>query len=137
MTTSFRLDGKLEASNNLQVWKYILEENDLIRSKDPKGESDNEPNILISSLSGTATHGSDTWIIESGASKHMTGYRYSLPNLIKKESPHKVKLGDDYQYPIKGIGESSFKLDSRKFMKIKYFLLVPGLRKNLLSISSL
>jgi hypothetical protein len=67
----------------------------------------------------------------------MTGYQYSLSNLIKKDSPHKVKLGDDYQYPIKGIGEASFKLDSEKFMKIKDVLLVPGLKKNLLSISAL
>jgi hypothetical protein len=48
-----------------------------------------------------------------------------------------VKLGDDYRYPIKGVGEASFKLDSGKLMKRKYFLLVPGLRKNLFSISSL
>jgi hypothetical protein len=53
------------------------------------------------------------------------------------DSPHKVNVGDDYRYPIKGVGEASFKLDSRKLMKRKYFLLVPGLRKNLLSISSL
>jgi hypothetical protein len=67
----------------------------------------------------------------------MTEYQYSLSNLIKKDSPHKVKLGDDYQYPIKGVGEASFKLDSGKLMKIKDVLLVLGLRKNLLSISSL
>ena len=67
----------------------------------------------------------------------MKVYQYSLSNLIKKDSPHKVKHGDDYHYPIKGVGEYSFKLDSGKLMKIKYFLLVPGLRKNLLSISSL
>jgi hypothetical protein len=58
-------------------------------------------------------------------------------NLIKKESPHTVKLGDDYRYPIKGVGEASFKLDSKKLMKIKDVLLIPRLRKNLLSISSL
>jgi hypothetical protein len=37
MTTGFRVDGKLEGSNDLQAWKYIVEENDLIRSKDPEG----------------------------------------------------------------------------------------------------
>jgi hypothetical protein len=137
MTTSFRLDGKLEGSNDYQAWRYILEENDLVRSKYPEGESDGEPNLLISALSGTVTHGSDTWLIDSGASKHMMGYPYSLSNLIKKDSPHKVKLGDDYQYPIKGVGEASFKLDSGKLMKVKDVLLVPGLRKNLLSISAL
>jgi hypothetical protein len=67
----------------------------------------------------------------------MTGYQYSLSNLIKKDSPHKVKLGYDYQYPIKGVGEASFKLDSRKLMKIKDVLLIPGLRKNILFVSAL
>ena len=49
----------------------------------------------------------------------------------------KVKLGDDYQYPIKGSGESSYKLDSGKSMKMKNVLFVPGLKKSLLSIFAL
>ena len=46
-------------------------------------------------------------------------------------------LGDDSQYPIKRLGEASYKLDSGKPMKMKDVLYVPGLKKNLLSISSL
>ena len=53
--------------------------------------------------------------------------------LSEHESPHKVKHGDDYQYLIKGSGESSYNLDSGKTMKMKDVLFVPGL-KNLLSI---
>ena len=53
------------------------------------------------------------------------------------ESPHKVKLGDDYQYPIKGSGEDSYKLDSGKSLKMQDVLYVSGLKKNLLSISTL
>ena len=30
-----------------------------------------------------------------------------------------MKLGDDYQYPIKGSGESSYKLDSSKSLTMK------------------
>ena len=48
-----------------------------------------------------------------------------------------MKLGDDYQYLIKGVGETSYKLDSGKTMRMKDVLYVPGLKKNLLSISSL
>ena len=40
-------------------------------------------------------------------------------------------MGDDYQYPIKGIGESSCKLDSGTSMKMKEVLYVPGLKKEL------
>ena len=90
---------------------------------------------MISTLTGTVTHGTDTWLVDSGASKHMTGYKDYLSTLIERKSHQKVKLGDDYQYPIKGVGEASYKLDSRKFLKMKDVLYVPGLKKNLLSIS--
>ena len=67
----------------------------------------------------------------------MTGYKESLVNLSEHESPHKVKLGDDYHYPIKGSGEASYKLDFVKHLRMKYVLYVPGLNKNILSISPL
>ena len=46
-------------------------------------------------------------------------------------------MGDDYQYPIKVIGESSYKLHFGTPIKMKELLYVPGLKKNLLSISDL
>ena len=48
-----------------------------------------------------------------------------------------MKLGDDYQYPIKGSGEASYKIDSRKSLNMKYVLYVSRFKKNILSISSL
>ena len=48
-----------------------------------------------------------------------------------------MKHGDDYQYPIKGSGESSYKLEYEKSLKMKDVLYVPGLKNNLLSISTL
>ena len=48
-----------------------------------------------------------------------------------------MKLGDDYQYPIKGSGEASYKLESEKSLKIKDMLYVLGLKNNLISISAL
>ena len=67
----------------------------------------------------------------------MTGYKDSLSYLEQKDSAHKVMLGDDYKYPIKGMEESSYKLDSGNSMKMKDVMYVPGLKKNLLSISTL
>ena len=67
----------------------------------------------------------------------MTGSQEALTSLVKKESPHKVKLGDDFQYPIKGVGEASYKLDSGKSIKMKDVLFVLGLKNKLLSISAL
>jgi hypothetical protein len=48
-----------------------------------------------------------------------------------------VTLGYDYQYPIKGVGESNYKINLGNSMKMKDVLYVPGLTKNLLSISTL
>jgi hypothetical protein len=100
-------------------------------------ESCDEEYVLISSIIGAITHESEIWLMENGASKHMTCYKYSLSNLTHNDSLHKMKLGDDYQYPMKGVGESSYKLDSGNVMKMKEVFYVHGLKKNLLSISTL
>jgi hypothetical protein len=96
-----------------------------------------EDYVLISALLRLVSPGEDTWLIDSGASKHMIGQRDILSSLTEKNFSQKVTLGDDYQYPIKGVGESNYKLDSGTPMKMKDVLYVPGLTKNLLSISTL
>ena len=87
-------------------------------------------NVMNSALTCTVTHGSNVWLVDSGASKHMTGFKHSFTHMTEEDSPQKVKLGDDYQYPIKGSGEASYKLDSGKSMKMKDVLYVLGLKKN-------
>ena len=67
----------------------------------------------------------------------MTCYKDSLSCLVLKEFPHKLMLGYDYQYPIKGMGEASYKLESRNSMKMKDVLYVPRLNKNIFSILDL
>jgi hypothetical protein len=93
--------------------------------------------VLILALSKYVTPGEDTWLIYSVASKHMMGQRDILSSILAKNFSQKVTLGDDYQYPIKGVGESNHKLDSGNSLKIKDVLYVPGLTKNLLFISDL
>jgi hypothetical protein len=93
--------------------------------------------VLISALSGSVTPREDTWFIDSGASKHMTGQRDILSCISENKFSQKVTLGDDYQYPIKGVGESNYKLNSGNSIKMKDILYVPGLTENLLSISAL
>ena len=48
-----------------------------------------------------------------------------------------MKLGDDYQYPIKGSGEYSYKLEYGKYLNIKDVIYVLGLNKNILTIYEL
>ena len=67
----------------------------------------------------------------------MTIYNESFVNMYEHESPNKVKLGDDYQYPTKGSGKTSYNIYFGKSLKMKDVLYVPRLKKNLLSISAL
>ena len=93
--------------------------------------------MLFSALSWYVTPREDTRLIDSGISKNMKGKKQTLSRLEEKNSLWKISLGDDYQYPIKGIGESSYKLDYGTSMKMKEVLYVPDLKKNLLYISAL
>jgi hypothetical protein len=96
-----------------------------------------EDYVLISALSGSMSPGEDTWLIDSGSSKNTTGQRDILSSLTEKNFPHKFTLGYDYQYPIKGVGESNYKIYSGTPMKMKDVLYVLGLTKKFLSISAL
>jgi hypothetical protein len=71
----------------------------------------------------------DSCLIDSGASKHMTGQRGILSCITENNFPYKVTVGDDCQYPIKGIGESNYKLNSGTPMKMKDALYVSGLQR--------
>jgi hypothetical protein len=68
--------------------------------------------VLILALSGSVKPGEDTWLIHSGASKHMTRQRDILSYFSENKFSQKVTLGDDYQYPIKGVVESNYKINS-------------------------
>jgi hypothetical protein len=46
-----------------------------------------EEYVLFSALLGYMTVGEETWLIDSGASKHMTGEKNTLSRLIEKDSP--------------------------------------------------
>jgi hypothetical protein len=46
-----------------------------------------EDYVLFSALSGFVSPGEDTWVIDSGASKHMTGQRDILSSLTKNKFP--------------------------------------------------
>jgi hypothetical protein len=67
----------------------------------------------------------------------MMGQRDTLSCISEKKFSQKVTLGDDYQYPIKGMGESNYKLNSGNSLKLKDVLYVLRLTNNLLSISAL
>ena len=64
--------------------------------------------FLLSALTSTIIDNNDTWFIDSDASKHMIGYKYSHNELREKNSTLYVELGDNNKYAVKGVGTSSF-----------------------------
>ena len=75
---------------------HIAEDDEPPRKKiKEEDSSSNDEYVLIYALMGTVTHGSNDWLIDSGASKHMMGFKESFLKLSEHESTHKVKLGDD------------------------------------------
>ena len=93
--------------------------------------------LLLSALSGTVQTSRDTWLIDSGASHHMTGYGDHLVDVVQREFQEKVVLGHDARYVVKGPGATSFQLDSRKTLRMRDVLLVPGMISNLIVVSAL
>ena len=79
----------------------------------------------------------DTWLIDSGASRYITGFRDHLANIVEKETNLHVFLGDDAIYNVKGVGTSTFQLDSDMQLQLSEVLYVPGMKRNLVSISAL
>jgi hypothetical protein len=92
--------------------------------------------INISSLSGMVPTNDNTWLIDSGASRDMTGLRDHLTNFVEKET-HLHVLGDDARYNVRGVGTSTFQLDSDMQLQIKEVLYVPRMKRNLVSIFAL
>jgi len=92
---------------------------------------------LVSELSNTVITGPKTWLVDSGASKHMTSYKDIISYYKRKSFAEHVELGDDRSYMIDGVGSISFQLDFRAILHIDEVLFVSGIKKNLLSVATL
>jgi hypothetical protein len=67
--------------------------------------------INISTLSGMVPTNYNTWLIDNGASKHMTSIRDHLTNFVEKETHLHAALGNDVRYNVRGVGTYTFQLD--------------------------
>jgi hypothetical protein len=104
----------------------------------PSNERENRKEyFLVSTLSSTIIIGSKTWLVDNGASKHMTGYKEILSDFKKKSLAEQVELRDDKCYKIEGVGSISFRLESGAILHVDEVLYVPRLRKNLLLVATL
>jgi hypothetical protein len=63
---------------------------------------------IVLALSGTVTKSEEVWLVDNGASKHMTGFKQKIENYQDKKFNVNVELGDDGTYDIKRFGVVSF-----------------------------
>jgi hypothetical protein len=92
---------------------------------------------LISALSGSLTNSDESWLVDSGASRHMTGNKGVLANFKEKKFSAQVELGDNASYAIGGIGSASFQLESGGELHIEEIMYCLGLKKNLIFVAVL
>jgi len=76
-------------------------------------------------------------LIDIGASRHFTGYKEALSNLVKKKTNMEIILGDNATYPVKGIGIVTLHLNQGQTLHLQEVLYVPDLKKNPISISAM
>ena len=77
------------------------------------------------------------WFLDSGASFHMTGDRDLFSYLEEKDLGVHIEMGDDGRYNATGISTISFERESGKPFVLKEVMHVPGLKKNLISMTML
>ena len=71
---------KAERVKKMKIFQaHAAEDSDQeVEEEAKKDEDSNEEHVLISALIGSVSPRNDTWLIDSGASKHMTGFKESL-----------------------------------------------------------
>jgi transposase InsO family protein len=89
---------------------------------------------LIACLSSSTNSG--VWYIDSGASSHMTGVRDYFSSL-KEEMDLVIEMGNNAKCRATGHGTVTFQRESGKPLMVRDILYVPGMTKNLISVSTL
>ena len=67
----------------------------------------------------------------------MTRYKENLSKIVEKDSHLRVVLGDDANYIVKRYEATSLQLESNDTLYLSDVLYVPGMKRNLVSISAL
>ena len=109
---------------------HFAEENPNFGSKDLK--------LFVSNVALSAeTNNVDACFVDSGASIHMTCNKNWYINFKETHNGAHIYLGDDHSYQIKGCGDISVTLSNGTIRHIHNVVYVPGLEKNLISMSTI
>lgn len=102
----------------------------------PKTKNNKKPNNMLAFSATLKEHDEEAWILDSGASMHMTFKRDYFCELNESQYNNSVKLGN--KQDIKVCGEGTILIDKKvngtwERCKLENVLYVPDLRRNLFS----
>ena len=75
--------------------------------------------ILVSALFAASPPDTmDLRLIDSGASRHITGFKEALSDMVEKDTNLEIILGDNATYLVKGTGTVTLHLSQGKFLRL-------------------
>lgn len=80
---------------------------------------------------------SSAWVLESGASNHMTAVAQSLTNTKSHVRNEHIMAANGHHLPISGIGSLDFSTPQEHSLKLSNVYFVPNLSANLISVGQL
>ncbi|CAI7788784.1 unnamed protein product [Closterium sp. NIES-54] len=95
---------------------------------------DNNDREFVFVASGTTVGGVDAWVLDTGATQHMTASATLLNNVTTVAPVKRVMFGNRDTLDVTGQGDLRLMVDGGP-LTIKNVLVVPGLGANLLSVS--
>ena len=121
---------KLKADNERKK-KYAQEKRQETTNK--PGEKTYSGAFTASALLSSSVNNNQLWIVDSGASNHMSPNKQQLSNYKEFEIPRQITLADGGETPAYGEGDLHF--TSENFVgKLEAVLYVPKIAENLFSI---
>jgi len=93
-----------------------------------------DPSQEVHSLS--VSDSGDVWFFDSGASRHITSRKDLFGRLIPSSCGRKVTCANNASYPVQGTGDVMLTAINGSEFLLQDVLYVPGIKKNLLSVSS-
>ncbi|MCO5581900.1 hypothetical protein L7F22_035789 [Adiantum nelumboides] len=97
----------------------------------------NPPMQLYATFIGAPYTSANMWFLDTRATHHMTYHLEWLKNLTSLSIPLEVSFGDDSTQPAQAYGDVKITLPEGRKVIIPQVDYVPGLRKNLISVSEL
>jgi hypothetical protein len=93
--------------------------------------------FLLVSRTSLDTISVGAWLIDNGATCHMTGARELFKSFIESDSDMHVELGMGTKHAIKRSGTVSFWMESSSVLRVTNVLWVPELMRSVLSVSAI